>query len=156
MLSKLYTIFHSFGIIYLGEPYKKENLDVIVWRRDKNEWIKKTKKYAVDLILKRKKAGRLKTIIDKSKVEANEMFEEVYHLHYADLSIICGLKFLHTLLHNLKNTMLKLKECNVKISLFSNSGEILQSFIGNDNLIEESLFGTSIRDAMIINVSFNI
>lgn len=156
MLSKLFTIFHSLGIIYLGEPFKKENLDVIVWRKDKKDWMKKTKKYAIDLVMKRKSAKEAKEDLDKNvkNQEADELIDQIYISHYADLSVVCALKFIHHILHNMKSTIIKLKECNVQISLLTNFGDIMQSFIGSDSLIYENLGGSSITDAIRINVKF--
>ncbi len=53
-------------------------------------------------------------------------------------------------MNNMKATMQKLKECNVQINLLLNHGEILQGFIGTENLIDEAVFGTAMLDSFRI------
>jgi len=44
-INKTISLFHAIGLIFCGQPYKIDNMDFILWRKDKNSYLKSMFKY---------------------------------------------------------------------------------------------------------------
>lgn len=149
LLSKVYTVFHSIGIIFLGEPYQKGDLNLILWKKDKKDWLTKIKKYAIDLLsTNEQKSDKLKkkvedNLLSTSKEEGNDkMISDVS----GDLCVFTGVKFIASLIKNIKETLNIFNECEVKINLYASYDTFNQGFIGNKEVLDEIIICNKISE----------
>jgi hypothetical protein len=148
ILSEIYTIFHSIGIIFSGEPYHKSQLNAIFWKRNKNKWLRDTNIYLKQLV-----TGKKPHMENDRKVKNKDSEDESTLSEVIDsLAIFCGLKILFVLFKDLNDTMRILRECKVSISLYVKSGEYMHGLFGTENIIEEVYLGDAIESMLKISV----
>ncbi len=136
ILSKLFTIFHSIGVVFSGEIYKKENVNAIFWKRNKKEWMTKSKYYTRDLLNKNNEAV---------EEEQGAHTQDIFQKHLADLGILTAVKVINIFYTKITKTMAKLKQCEVKFDFFLSSGEIMECLLGDENTANEFYYGNMVN-----------
>ena len=148
ILSEIYTIFHSIGIIFSGEPYHKSQINAIFWKKNKEKWLNDTNTYLKQLVTGKKS----KTENDR-KMKNEESKDESHLSEYIDsLAIFCGIKIMYVLFKDLNDSMRILRECKVSISLYVKSGVYMHGLFGTENIIEEVFLGDAIEYMIKISV----
>lgn len=149
ILSEIYSIFHSIGIIFSGEPYHKSEITAIFWKKNKSEWIKEANRYIVNLVTGKKHRDSNEYFLNKEVNENECYFKEIVD----SLAIFSGMKFLYVLFKDLQETVRIFKECKVNINLYVKSGVYMHGLFGTNSLLEEVYMGEMIDQILKITVS---
>jgi hypothetical protein len=148
ILSEIYSIFHSIGIIFSGEPYHKSEINAIFWKKNKSEWIKEANRYIFNLVTGKKPRDSIDYYVNKEVAENECFFNEILD----SMAIFSGMKFLYVLFKDLQETVRTFKECKVNINLYVKSGVYMHGLFGTSSLLEEVYMGETIDQILKISV----
>ena len=151
ILNKLYTIFHTIGLLYLGEPIMGG--EVILWRNSHQEYLNKVKTYSSNLIDYKLMSEEIKSINqDDQNKKINNM-----ELHNSSLCLYAAIKMIISIYRQLSQTTKHiLRDFNLNISIFIDYGTIYQGYHKSSEKIDSIYAGKKMQEAKIIVVKYAI
>ncbi len=152
ILNKVYSVFHSQGLAYLGDVATGKNL--VIWKEDRDKVNAQFKKYISLLSKLLFYLDDLPSVSTDSKNEVEEEFNYCQE-NIVSLGFLCANKVLQTLYMKIPRTMRLIKEHNIKLNLFLNYGEIFYGYIGHELKMDECFISNTIIESEKILLSLN-
>jgi hypothetical protein len=156
-LNQIFLVFHSLGLIYLGNIYNKKN--TIIWNEDQQKYDERFRKYVTRLPKINSKIRKRNIKNNKSNENQKHMDEDVKYNeeNIIHLAFICCYKLLNHFGKYLWNTFKILKEHNVQISLSLGIGDLMCGYMGDCIKIDECYISRefSLFEKMSIKLNCN-
>jgi len=148
ILNKIYTIFHTIGLLYLGEPIMGG--EVILWRNNHQEYLNKVKTYSSNLIDYKLISEEIKSINhDIQNKNVNKMEQ-----HNTSLCLYAAIKMIISIYRQLSQTTKQiLRDFNLNISIFIDYGTIFQGYHKSSEKIDSIYAGMKLQEAKKILVN---